>query len=60
MSVVDWLILVIWGILAGEFGLEMRKRRWGAAAISGVFLAVVTYMVWPMFRYLAGVVASWF
>lgn len=60
MSAVDWLMLVIWGVLAGGLVVEIRKRQWTAAAFSGVLLAALTYIMWPIFRYLGGVVASWF
>jgi hypothetical protein len=53
-------MLVIWGVLAGGLVVEIRKRQWTAAAFSGVLLAALTYIMWPIFRYLAGVVASWF
>lgn len=60
MSPLDWLILVLWMVTAVELVLEARKKRWGAAALSGFILAVLTWVALPIFRHLAGVVASWF
>lgn len=60
MGPLDWLILVLWVVTAVELGLEIRKKRWGAAALSGLVLGLLTWLALPIFRHLGTVIASWF
>ncbi|MGD9690628.1 MAG: hypothetical protein AB7K52_13165 [Phycisphaerales bacterium] len=53
MSIIDWLVLAMIIATLIELVIELRRKRWWAAVMSSLVGALLVFMWWPMFVFLA-------